>query len=88
MKKEQRKALEKEIIASIEQLLSKHNEKATEKVRRHIKDAGKIILKKFSRAVKQQGKKEKTPATSVKKAAAATLKVPAKKAKASKKITG
>jgi hypothetical protein len=88
MKKEQRKAFEKEISASITKLLSKHNAKAADKIRKHIKDAGKTISKKFAKALKHQ--EDKAPAkkvSPVKRAAAATLKVPAKKRAAIKKAT-
>lgn len=52
MKKEQKKEFELQIIRSIEQLLSTHDSKAAEKVKKHIKDAGKNVAKKFYKAAR------------------------------------
>ena len=52
MKKEQKKEFEVQIIRSIEQLLSAHDAKAAEKVKKHIKDAGKTVARKFYKAAK------------------------------------
>lgn len=58
-------------------------------MRRHIKEAGKTVVKKFAKAVKQQDTKvEKTGSINsrTKKAAPVTMKTPAKKRTAIKKI--
>lgn len=97
MKKEQKKEFELQIINSIEKLLSTHDAKAAEKVKRHIKDAGKTVAKKFYKAAKLNAEEVAKMAakaavkTPVKKAAVAVTAVTAKanspkKAAASKKV--
>lgn len=100
MKKEQKKEFELQIINSIEKLLSSHDAKAAEKVKRHIKDAGKTVAKKFYKAAKSNAEQvariaktaSKTPVKKTTVAVAAvttktagTKKTPVKKARPAKR---
>ena len=66
MNKEQKKEIEQKIILSIEDILSKHNAKAAEKISRHIREAGKTVAKKFAKTVKQQSEKKSKTKKAVK----------------------
>lgn len=100
MTKEQRKELENAIVTSLDVLLSRHNPAAAEKVKKHVKEAGKTIAKKFFKAVNKQAgttpktgvplKKEVLKAEPVKAAAPAkkTGQAAAKKTKTAVKKTG
>jgi hypothetical protein len=91
MKKEQRKEFEQKIITSIEQLLMGHDVLAARKIKKHIREAGKTIAKKFAKAIKAAhapGKNGMVKEGAAKKGAATLKKVtPKKKAAAAKKTT-
>ena len=59
MKKDQKKALQGKIILAIEQVLAENNSKVTGKINKHIKEAGKAVIKKFAQELKKENKRVK-----------------------------
>lgn len=59
MNKSSKKELEKKVTTTLSEMFSRHGKSAAVEIKKHIKDAGKLLVKKFSKAIKKTEKKKK-----------------------------
>ena len=59
MSKPSKKELEKKVTTILSKMFTHHGKSATVEIKKHIKAAGKLLVKKFSKALKRTDKKEK-----------------------------
>jgi len=75
MKTFSKKELNKEVSKKIEEIFSKHNKGAAAKIKKQLNASMKLLVKKFTKAVKKTAKKKKPQAkTGVKNKKSTTVK--------------
>lgn len=85
-KKELRKALELELVKSIEEQLTKKNSGIAKQLKKHIETAARLLAKKYVKQLKAKAAPKKTAVKSVKKASPKKAQPIAKKQPAAKTV--